>query len=265
MRSPGETVVVEKEVVKTVEVPGETVVVEKEVVSPTHWTFNIRPGVSWQNLPPMNGREVTAQDVEWSYHRSLGLGSGFTEGTPNDPSFVDMPWESVTATDKYTVEVRLKSLNLNALPEFLLDSGTWVYPREVIEQYGDLNDWRHFVGSGPFLVTDHVLDSSWTFNKNPDYWAYDEKYPENRLPYVDTVKLLIIPDALAQLAGLRAGKLDRNYILWEVRTIRAAPVNYDCSVFSLLQASRFLRGPEALGVSGAPKTVAFWDSTNTCV
>ena len=29
---PGETVVVEKEVVKTVEVPGETVVVEKEVI-----------------------------------------------------------------------------------------------------------------------------------------------------------------------------------------------------------------------------------------
>ena len=29
---PGETVVVEKEVIKTVEVPGETVVVEKEVV-----------------------------------------------------------------------------------------------------------------------------------------------------------------------------------------------------------------------------------------
>ena len=29
---PGETVVVEKEVVKTVEVPGQTVVVEKEVV-----------------------------------------------------------------------------------------------------------------------------------------------------------------------------------------------------------------------------------------
>ena len=78
-----------------------------------------------------------------------------------DPSFVDMPWESVTATDKYTVEVRLKSLNLNALMAFLNNAtSAWVYPREVIEQYGDLNDWRHFVGSGPFLVTDHVLDSS---------------------------------------------------------------------------------------------------------
>ena len=32
MRCPGQTVVVEKEVVKTVEVPGQTVVVEKEVV-----------------------------------------------------------------------------------------------------------------------------------------------------------------------------------------------------------------------------------------
>ena len=28
-------------------------------------------------------------------------------------------------------------------------------------------------------------DSSLTFTKNPNYWAFDEKYPDNRLPYID--------------------------------------------------------------------------------
>jgi len=180
-----------------------------DVVSPTHFIIHIRPGVTWQNLPPVNGREVTAYDVEWSYHRSLGLGSGFTEGTPNAPVMLGIPWESVTATDKYTVEVKLEEAVLMALPNFLMQSweASWIVPREVIEQYGDLNDWRHAVGSGPFIVQDHVIDSSWTFVKNPDYWAYDEKFPENKLPYVDKVRLLIIPDYQTRLSALRTGKI----------------------------------------------------------
>ena len=28
---------------------------------------------------PMNGRALTAQDIEYNFHRYLGLGSGFTE------------------------------------------------------------------------------------------------------------------------------------------------------------------------------------------
>jgi len=181
-----------------------------EQTSLTSFVLHIRKGVNWQNLPPMNGRELTAYDVEWSYHRSLGLGSGFTEGTPNSSTMIAMPWESVTALDKYTVEVKLTQPNVAALESFLCESyeASWIYPREVIEQYGDLNDWQHFVGSGPYMIADHVADASWTFTKNPDYWCYDEKYPENKLPYADEVKWLIIPDVSTQLAALRSGKID---------------------------------------------------------
>lgn len=176
----------------------------------TSFIIHIREGINWQNLPPMNGRELTAYDVEWSYHRSLGLGSGFTEGTPNSSTMIAMPWESVTALDKYTVEVKLTQPNVAALESFLCESyeASWIYPREVIEQYGDLNDWHNFVGSGPYMIKDHVADASWTFAKNTDYWCYDENYPENKLPYADEVKLLIIPDVSTQLAALRSGKID---------------------------------------------------------
>ena len=43
------------------------------------YTFHIRPGVQWQNKAPVNGRELTAKDVEYTFHRNLGLGSGYTE------------------------------------------------------------------------------------------------------------------------------------------------------------------------------------------
>ena len=64
--------------------------------------FHIRQGVHWHDKAPMNGRELTAEDVEYNYHRLLGLGSGFTEPIPGG-SLKVIPFESVTATDASTV------------------------------------------------------------------------------------------------------------------------------------------------------------------
>ena len=49
-----------------------------ETPDPTTFVFHIRPGVHWHDKAPMNGRELTAQDIEYNFHRLWGLGSGFT-------------------------------------------------------------------------------------------------------------------------------------------------------------------------------------------
>ena len=172
------------------------------------YTFPIRKGVYWHNKAPMNGRELDAYDVEWNYHRYAGLGD-FTEDGPGvrwSSGFAPM-LESVTATDKWTVVFKLKKPNLGAL-EQIMGFANKIYPPEVFEQYGDLKDWRNLVGTGPFMLTEWVYGSSMTFDKNPDYWGYDEKYPENRLPYVDQFRLLVIKERETVNAALRAGKID---------------------------------------------------------
>ena len=58
------------------------------------------------------------------------------------------------------------------------------------------------------MLTEWIEGSSWTWEKNPDYWGYDEKYPENRLPYVDHLRALVMPEAVTQLAAMRTGQLD---------------------------------------------------------
>ena len=184
-----------------------------EETSPTSFTVKLRQGVHWQNKAPMNGRELVAQDVEFSYHRFAGLGSGFTKPGAC-VSFIGIPWKSITATDKYTVKVELKEPNLSALPVFLTESYdcSWVHPPEVTKKHGDLNDWKTWVGSGPWMIEEHVKASHLTLNKNPDYWAHDEKYPENKLPYADSVVIRIIPDPATQVSALRTGKIDHHWV-----------------------------------------------------
>jgi ABC-type transport system substrate-binding protein len=38
-----------------------------EMVNPSTWIFKLRQGVRFHNRPPVNGREMTAEDVKYSY------------------------------------------------------------------------------------------------------------------------------------------------------------------------------------------------------
>lgn len=171
--------------------------------------LHIRKGVHYQNKPPMNGREFTAYDAEYHWHRLRGLGSGFTQPSPYITVMFWMHLKSVTAVDKYTVRYWWETPMLDRLTSVLDDfSGSCIEPREVVEKYGDCQDWKNAVGTGPYILDDYVAGSSLTLSKNPNYWQYDERYHENKLPYADKLKLLIIPDSSTAYAALRTGKID---------------------------------------------------------
>ena len=170
----------------------------------------VRQGVNFHDKPPVNGREMTADDVVYNFQRILGLGK-FTDAGPAPASALrtlnSIPWESVTATDKWTVVFKLKEPSLSALVNILESHNMFIQGPEVIEQSGDW-DWRNLVGTGPFMLTDVDEGTSYSYTKNPDYWGYDEKYPENRLPYVDDIRFLLMPEVATRLAALRSGKID---------------------------------------------------------
>jgi peptide/nickel transport system substrate-binding protein len=179
-----------------------------EQTDPLTYVFHIRKGIHWHNKAPMNGRELTAKDIEYNFHRYLGLGSGFTEPGPRAGELGRVPLESITATDQYTVVFKLKEPYLRT-PILIQDNySLYMQPPEVIQQHGDVTDWRNVVGTGPFELTDFVDGSSLTYIENPDYWGFDEKFPENRLPYVDELRVLVMPEEATRLAALRSGKID---------------------------------------------------------
>ena len=119
-----------------------------------------------------------------------------------------MPFESITATDEYTVVFKLQEPYLRT-PILVQDNySLYMQPPEV-DPATHVTDWRNVVGTGPFELTDFVDGSSLTYIKNPDYWGFDEKFPENRLPYVDEFRVLVMPEEATRLPRtLRSGKID---------------------------------------------------------
>jgi len=64
------------------------------------YVFKLRKGVRWHNKPPVNGRELTADDVKYTYERFLSI-----KGNPNR-SMLGLV-EKIDTLDKYTVRFML--------------------------------------------------------------------------------------------------------------------------------------------------------------
>lgn len=60
------------------------------------------------------------------------------------------------------------------------------------------------VGTGPFVLSEYIVDQKITLKRNPYSWRVD---PEgNQLPYVDRLVYLIVQDPEVMLAQFRAGR-----------------------------------------------------------
>ena len=172
--------------------------------------FKIRDGVFWHDKAPVNGRQLTAHDVAYSWQRLLfGVDGG--EPSPDCPGGFDIcniKWESVAATDDSTVVFKLQEPSVTAFSRMLVAEHGYIVAREVVDEFGDIQDWRNVTGTGPFQLTDVVEGSSWTYTKVDDYWGFDPKFPDNRLPYADTIEFLVVNDMTAITSLMRSGQAD---------------------------------------------------------
>lgn len=202
--------------------------------------FHIRQGIHWQDKYPVNGREFVAGDIVYDFERKIGLGEFEGKGSPyvtNDA--VTTGLESITAPDKYTLVIKWQYPSIDIL-ENLSDAGLQLrrgIAKEVVDT-GNPSDWHYAVGTGPWILEDYVSGSSSSLVRNPNYWGYDDRYPQNKLPYADSCRLLIIPDEATAIAALRTGKIDEMENLGPDKAKGLASTNPE-----LLQTTRPLAGP----------------------
>jgi peptide/nickel transport system substrate-binding protein len=178
-----------------------------EMPDPQTVIFHLHQGILWQDKAPMNGRELTAYDIEKHYDRFMGTGNGYTAPIPKFSGMVTT-WEKATATDKYTLTFKFKTssaLNFATLTE---QSGQNFIESPELAQQGTLTDWKNAVGTGPFVLDNYIQGSEAVFIKNQNYWGNDERHSENQLPYIDKFRLMVIQDIATALAATRTGQID---------------------------------------------------------
>jgi len=159
----------------------------------TTYVFKLRRGVRWHPKPPVNGRELTAADVKYTYERFLTIA-----GNPNKPvlEYVD----KIEAVDKYTVKFTLKEPNAWFL-DLLASTSTWIIAKECVEKFGDLKKVESVVGTGPWMLERWEPNVRLSYVRNPNYFV-------SGLPYADGVDVLIDKDPASRLATWLSGKSD---------------------------------------------------------
>ena len=98
-------------------------------------------------------------------------------------------------------------------PQNVAEAVTVIFPREVLEEDGDLK--KRMIGTGPFILKEHDRKVRVVLARNPDY--FDKGHP-----YIDEYLILSTPDAATRLAAFRTGQSDILGLqsLAEVETVR---------------------------------------------
>lgn len=158
------------------------------------YIFTIRQGVKFHDRKPVNGREVTAEDVAYSFNR---LNSVLN---PIDPGFMARVVEKVEATDRYTVKITTKRPYSSAMQVL---GGYWyaIVPQEAVDAWGGLS--KDALGSGPFVLERFEQQAGATMKRHPNYY----KSPQ---PYLDGIEMTVITDQNNALSQFRTKNLDTN-------------------------------------------------------
>lgn len=145
------------------------------------WVFRMRKGVEFHN-----GKPVTAADAVWSLNRHIAPDSksaakGFLQGVSSiraDGDNVIIEHETGDAD----IPAIMGQFHLLILPE-------------------GHEDWRNFIGSGPYILENFEPGVQFSARRNPNYWKPDRAW-------VDAVEMLFILDPTSRASALMAGEVD---------------------------------------------------------
>ena len=164
-----------------------------EIPDETTYIFHLRQGVKFHS-----GREMTADDVVYTFDRILGKTEAGDIGALGSSSSYFGGIESVEALDPYTVQFTLAEPNAAFLNNLTSNYGA-IVDKDVIEANGDL--MRADGGTGPFQLGEWLPDNYVELTKFADYWEADRVT-------LDGITYFLIGDEAARLAALRTGEID---------------------------------------------------------
>ena len=161
------------------------------------WRFALRRGVKFHD-----GSDFNADAVIWNLDKALDEKAPHfdkrqsAQVKPRLPSVA-----SYRKIDDYTIEITTKDID-SIFPYQML----WFLVSSPAQYEKVGRDWDKFAstpsGTGPFKLTRLIPRERAELVKNADYWD------KNRIPKVDRMILIPIPEALSRVNALLAGLVD---------------------------------------------------------
>lgn len=162
-----------------------------EIPDEQTYVFHIRQNVKWHNLPPVDGRQLTSEDIRYSFQSYVDDNSVGQAAIFRDVDSFETP-DEFTFTIHTTKPV---AYLLNSLTGPL----TFVTAPEAMERPNGTEPGPP-IGTGPFVMRRYDFRVKLEADRNPDYFL------EGR-PYLDGIDLTTLADSSALIAAFRTGQI----------------------------------------------------------
>lgn len=169
------------------------------------WTFHLREDVKW-----FDGRPLTSDDVVFTYNDLY-----YNPDIPTsarDILTIDGKRIKVEKVDTHTVRFILPK----PFAPLLFAIATEILPKHIVEPmvkaktfnsaWGVDTPTNRVIGTGPFMLSEYIPSQRIVLKRNPNYWRSDKA--GNRLPYLDNIVILIVPDQNSSILKFQARETD---------------------------------------------------------
>ena len=182
------------------------------------WTFHLRKDVVW-----FDGEPFTADDVIFTFNDLY-----YNPTIPTSArDILTIEGEPITVekVDKSTVKFitpkpfapMLRSIGMAILPKHILESKVVKVDSGVIKEdkmpnqmfnytWGVDTPPEEIIGTGPYQMKEYKPSQHVVLVRNPNYWKKDAA--GNRLPYIEQIRIVIVPNQDVQLLKFQAGEID---------------------------------------------------------
>lgn len=156
------------------------------------FTFELQQGVKFHDGTPFNAEaaafvfnEAKAKKFIWA---------SILEG-----------FENAKAESEYSLSMHFHEPFAALLPN-LAYRPLCIFSPEAYKKNGEQWMATHIIGTGPFIQKEFSKGEHIRFEKNPNYWQKGK-------PYLDSVKIIVVPDPAVRAALLEKGEVDRTVSL----------------------------------------------------
>jgi peptide/nickel transport system substrate-binding protein len=169
------------------------------------WTFHLRRGALFSD-----GRPITSADVLFSFELAYDDSLHPSIQDLLKPGGREM---EVTAPDSYTVVIKSATTYALMVPAV---GSLRIMPRHVLEASYRAGDYAsaynastppaELVTSGAWTLKEYVPGEKTVLTRNPYWFGVDQE--NHRMPYLDELVFLVVPDQDAADLKFRAGEVD---------------------------------------------------------